>query len=168
MSFRPYDITGNVYGKLTAIKLISTEKRGAIWLCKCECGNETTAWAKNLKDGRKKSCGCLWVTNGKYTGWNKKTSKLKATLSSMKQRCNNPNDKGYRYYGAKGVSVCQEWKTLKDFETWALANGYQEGLTIDRIDSDGNYEPSNCQWISRKENARKQRRGLKNKQFKTA
>ena len=156
MSFRPYDITGNVYGKLTAIKLIETGRLGAKWLCSCECGEKTTAWAYKLKAGRKKSCGCLWIKNGKYTngkGWG---PRLVSTWQSLKQRCGNPNNKDYRYYGARGVTVCEEWQSFRGFEAWALNNGYREGLTIDRIDGNGDYNPDNCQWISQKENCRKQ------------
>jgi len=83
---------------------------------------------------------------------------------NMKQRCYNPGAENYKYYGGKGITVCPEW--LNDyiaFKTWALANGYKEGLTIDRIKSNGNYEPSNCQWITQEENARKASKNLKRK-----
>ena len=78
--------------------------------------------------------------------------------SCMKQRCNNPNHTAARWYHDKGISVCEEWMTFDSFEKWALGNGYSDNLTIDRINPDGNYEPSNCRWISRNENATRARR----------
>ena len=165
---KPDDLTGNVYNLLTAIRVADTGRHGAKWLCRCECGKETTAWAHKLKNGRKKSCGCLWYSSGRYAGENRKQSKLESVLKAMKARCRNPRNKDYRYYGAKGVDVCSEWDHKDAFEQWAYANGYQDGLTIDRIDSAGNYEPSNCRWVSLEENARRQVHNTKAKQRKTA
>lgn len=156
MGAKPENITGNIYGKLTVIKLVETGRLGAKWLCSCECGKETTAWAYKLKAGRKKSCGCLWRRSGRCADGKGPDSKLRGIWRQLKQRCGNPNNKDYRYYGARGVMVCEEWQSFRDFEAWALDNGYQEGLTIDRIDGNGNYSPNNCQWISQKENCRKQ------------
>ena len=158
MGIKPSDITGNIYGKLTAIKLIETGRLGAKWLCSCECGKETTAWAYKLKAGRKKSCGCLCIKNGKYANGKGRGSGLLSRWKSLKQRCGNPNNKDYRYYGARGVTVCEEWQSFRGFETWALKNGYKEGLTIDRIDGTGNYNPENCHWIPAVENCKKQTR----------
>jgi hypothetical protein len=158
MGANPENITGNIYGKLTAIKLIETGRLGAKWLCSCECGQKTTAWAYKLKAGRKKSCGCLWIKNGKYANGKGQGPRLTSTWQSLKQRCENPNNKDYRYYGARGVTVCREWHSFRDFEAWALDNGYREGLTIDRIDGNGNYSPDNCHWIPASENCKKQNR----------
>ena len=79
---------------------------------------------------------------------------LYGVWNGMKQRCNNPSVKGYRYYGAKGVKVCEEWGQFVPFRDWAMSNGYEEGLTLDRIDSDGDYCPSNCRWIPNSEQQR--------------
>ncbi len=70
---------------------------------------------------------------------------------TMKQRCNNPNCRGYQWYGARGVRVCEEWQDIENFYRWAINNGYREGLTLDRIDTTGDYEPKNCRWITMSE-----------------
>ncbi len=74
---------------------------------------------------------------------------------SMKQRCGNPNDTSYKYYGARGIRVCDEWWPWEGFRDWAKQAGYVYGLTIDRVDPDGNYEPNNCEWVSASENSRR-------------
>ena len=83
-----------------------------------------------------------------------KHTKLYSVWNQMRNRCSNPNDKSYKRYGAKGISVCEEWRDFRVFYPWAIQNGYKEGLTLDRIDPSGNYEPSNCRWITNKEQQR--------------
>jgi len=85
----------------------------------------------------------------------------------MRQRCLNPNHKCYRYYGGKGIKICDQWLNYHTFENWGISNGYQKGLVIDRINNEGNYTPDNCQWITQSENAKKQNlpRGLKTGRF---
>lgn len=77
--------------------------------------------------------------------------------NTMKSRCENPNRQNYINYGGRGIKVCKEWCDAKDFVIWALNNGYEKGLQLDRIDNDGNYEPSNCRWVTPKENSRNRR-----------
>lgn len=150
------NLLGRKFGRLTPVSLISTDKNGAKWLCLCDCGNYTESLAHSLKIGRKKSCGCLSTPTGKYTCGNDKRKRLSSTLRSIRQRCYNPNNKDYCYYGARGIKVCNEWKDLNNFINWSLSNDYQIGLTIDRINNDGNYEPNNCRYISRSENSKYQ------------
>lgn len=153
------DLTGMRFGSLTVISPTNERNNNSVvWLCRCDCGKEVTASSKKLLENLKKSCGCRWITNGKYANGKSPKSKLCGAWAQLKQRCGNPNNKDYRYYGARGVTVCEEWQSFRGFEAWALNNGYREGLTIDRIDGNGDYNPDNCQWISQKENCRKQHR----------
>lgn len=153
------DLTGMRFGSLTVISPTSERKNNSpVWLCRCDCGEETKASSRKLTNHLKKSCGCRWVKNGRYADGKGPQTKLCGIWKQLKQRCWNPNNKDYRYYGARGVTVCEEWKSFRGFEAWALDNGYKEGLTIDRIDGTGNYNPENCQWIPAKENCKKQTR----------
>lgn len=136
---------GDKYGKLTVIRQTKSDKFGnAKWLCECECGNQIEVIAHNLRKGIVKSCGCL----NRIT---EEERRLGGVLKGMKQRCENPKCKMYPWYGGRGIKVCEDWQDIKVFREWALRNGYRIGLTIDRIDVNGNYEPSNCRWISQAE-----------------
>ena len=90
-------------------------------------------------------------------GYSADYPKLFGTWETMKSRCENPNREKYKDYGGRGISVCEDWHDAKAFCEWALANGYKEGLQLDRINNDGNYEPSNCRWVTPKENSRNRR-----------
>lgn len=154
MSGKLKDITGERYGKLTVIKFSRMVGKHSYWLCKCECGNEHIARSDCLKRGYIKSCGCLVKENHPKTHGQART-RLYRIYYAMKQRCYNSNNSNYNRYGGRGIKVCSEW--LHDFKTfydWALKNGYDENLTIDRINFDGNYEPNNCRWITQHEQAR--------------
>lgn len=140
---------GKKYGKLTVIK--DTGKRnkhkGIIYLCKCDCGKETEAVGSYMRRGDKKSCGCLKAGAKKVHGASK--TKLYRIWADMLQRCKNKNCNNYKYYGARGVSVTKDWENFVNFRDWALSNGYKKGLSIDRVNTRGNYEPSNCRWATR-------------------
>ena len=158
------DLKGKKFGRLTALYNSDkrTSTRGMIWMCLCICGRFVEVRGTNLKTGNTKSCGCLRIESKKRTKYkhgeakrNKETG-LHRTWAHMKSRCSWSNGKFYKYYGGKGIKVCDEWENdFVAFRDWALTNGYKEGLTIDRIDNDGDYEPNNCQWLTRVENAKK-------------
>lgn len=124
-----------------------------MWLCRCICGNLREVHSGSLVTGNTKSCGCRWRDNMVTHGDSK--TLLYKTWAALKQRCNNPTHNSYKHYGKRGITFYAEWKKYLPFKEWALDNGYHEGLSIDRIDNNGNYEPDNCQWITRSENSKK-------------
>ena len=185
------DLVGQKFGRLLVVcdsGKRNYENR-IIWGCACECGNPTGATTTQLRCGEKKSCGCLRrkipqeVEGHDIIGRmmefeektyekrylyrhgdnrNGKTTRLYSIWASMKGRCKNHDNPSYKYYGERGIKICNEWKNnYITFKNWALRNGYQNNLTIDRIDNDGNYEPSNCQWITRGKNNIKAHKGIK-------
>lgn len=151
------DITGQRFHRLTVIRRIEGAKGPALWLCICDCGNEKTAYGSDLRHGKVKSCGCLKSERAVDQCRLNRTHgmqpyRLFYIWESMKSRTQNQHNKSYCYYGGRGIKVCDEWRdSFEAFRDWALANGYQDDLTIDRKDVDGDYEPSNCQWATSKE-----------------
>lgn len=163
------DLTHIKFGRLLVLYRVENVRTKSgrsmvVWHCKCDCGNEVDVRAQNLKDGNTKSCGCLNsdevikrnTTHGLYY------TRLHRIWSGMKQRCYYSKCRSYKDYGGRGITICDEW--LNDFKTfydWAISNGYKEGLTIDRKNNDGNYEPQNCRWITNSEQQKNKRNNIK-------
>lgn len=162
------DISGQKFGKLTAVKYSHTnEAKKAVWECVCDCGNVRYVAAKDLRSGNTQSCGCAKAERATLLKYKdgRCGDRLYGVWNTMMKRCYNGKSNTYRYYGGRGIVVCESWHDYSVFREWAYANGYDENApkgecTIDRIDSNGNYEPSNCRWASMDVQRRNKRQGI--------
>lgn len=153
--------TGNTYSRLTVLGKSHKTKRGWYWKCLCECGNQTVVHGSNLRSGNTKSCSCLSRDKAKSRTTHRHTingilSLTYRSWADMRQRCNNSNDYSYKYYGERGIEICDRWQ---NFENFLEDMGERDSdKVLDRIDVDGNYTPENCRWATASTSVRNRRK----------
>lgn len=150
------DLTRQTFGRLTVIERTGTScDRQPLWRARCECGNAVIVRGPHLRSGKIKSCGCFHLEQ--ITTHRQTDQPIYRTWAMMLQRCRNPDYTHYHHYGGRGVCVCEAWLTFEGFYQ-DMGPTWRPGLTLDRIDVDGNYTPDNCRWATRAVQSRNRRK----------
>ena len=157
---RIIDMTGRQIGRWTVLKQAGNAPGGAaLWMCLCACGTQKAVGGQDLRSGRTQSCGCAsredrptWSTTH-----GESRTRLYRIWKAMRTRCHNPNIPGYHLYGGRGITICSEWSRYEAFRDWAIAAGYRDDLSIERLDNDNGYCPENCTWATKQEQSENRR-----------
>lgn len=152
------DLTGKKFGRWTVAGIGEKKGKHFSWVCLCDCGETRAVSGPSLRNGVSTSCGCYRsdVNAAIHKTHGMAKSKLNVVWSGMKARCSNPNHESYANYGGRGIKVCDRWKTFDNFLA-DMGQTYRDGLSIDRVDNDGDYEPNNCRWATLAEQATNKR-----------
>ena len=156
------DLVGKRFGKIVVLEYLGRKHHASYWKCQCDCGNIVKCYYGNLVKGTTTSCGCLRSYYAQRTRncHGESTSRLYDEWARMRNRCYNKNSRDYQRYGGRGIKICEEWSTYWPFREWAVSNGYEDDLSLDRIEVNGDYSPQNCRWITMKEQASNKRNNV--------